>query len=482
MTGFIGRREELETLGTLLQKRSASLIVIKGRRRIGKSRLVEEFVKRHVFDAVYSFSGVFPTKETTAQSQRDEFASQLNKQGFPKIKAEDWNDLFWLLADKVKQGSIVIFFDEISWMGSKDANFLGKLKNAWDLYFKKNDKLILILCGSISAWIEKNILGSTGFVGRISLDVTLKELPLFDCEKFWGRQAKHVAAYEKLKVLSVIGGVPLYLEHIDPTLSAEENIKRLCFLPHGILFEEFERIFSDLFSIRSEKYKKIIHCLSNQALPQEEICKCLGIKQSGDISEYLEDLIKSGFIARDYTWRIRDGRMSTLSQYRLCDNYSRFYMKQIYPNRLKIENKKFNAVSLNNLPGWNTLVGLQFENLVLNNRLLLWHILKIQPDEIICDNPYFQRKTTRYPGCQIDYLIQVKYNTLYICEIKFSKNEIKKDIIHEMQKKIAALMIPKNFSYRPILIHVNGVKDEVVDDGFFAAIIDFGQFLQCTTA
>jgi AAA+ ATPase superfamily predicted ATPase len=478
MPHFIGRKEELETLSALLQKKSASLVVMKGRRRIGKSRLIEEFAKQHASEVFYSFSGVLPAKETSAQSQRDEFASQLAKQGFPKIKAEDWNDLFWLLADKVKHGRVIILFDEISWMGSKDFDFLGKLKNAWDLYFKKNDKLILILCGSVSAWIEKNILSSTGFVGRVSLDMTLKELPLSDCDKFWGRRAKQASAYEKLKILSVTGGVPLYLEHIDPARSAEENIKSLCFVPHGILFEEFEKIFSDLFSKRSEKYKNIVRCLSNRPAQQEEICQCLGLKQSGDITEYLDDLIKAGFIVRDHTWRISDGRISTLSQYRLCDNYSRFYIKNIYGNRLKIENKQFAAASLANLSGWNILMGLQFENLVLNNRHLLWRILKIQPEDIICDNPYFQRKTERYAGCQIDYLIQAKYNTLYICEIKFSKDEIKRDVIHEVQEKISALAMPKNFSYRPILIHVNGVKEEVIDKEFFAAIIDFGQFLK----
>jgi uncharacterized protein len=478
MTDFIGRKEELETLSSLIKKRSASLVVIKGRRRIGKSRLVEEFSKRYAFDISYTFSGIFPTKDTTAQSQRDEFSAQLGKQGFPTIKAADWNDLFWLLADKVQHGKIIILLDEISWMGSKDPDFLGKLKNAWDLFLKKNDQLILVLCGSISTWIEKNILSSTGFIGRVSLNMTLNELPLYDCEKFWGKRAKQVSSYEKLKLLSVTGGVPLYLEHIDPTLSAEENIKRLCFLPHGILFEEFERIFSDLFSNRSEKYRKIIFCLANRPAQQEEICKSLGLKQSGDISDYLDDLIKSGFITRDYTWRISNGRLSKLSQYRLCDNYSRFYIKQVYPNRIKIENRQFTTASLSFLPGWNTLMGLQFENLVLNNRHLLWNILKISPEEIICNNPYFQRKTLRSAGCQIDYLIQLKYNTLYICEIKFSKNEIKSDVIHEMKKKISALVIPKHFSYRPILIHVNGVNDEVVDDDFFAAIIDFGQLLK----
>src|SRR3990167_9105827 len=327
MTGFIGRAEELGTLDTLLKKKSASMIVIKGRRRVGKSRLIEEFARRVKHDVFYSFAGLPKTKETTAKTQRDAFATQLSKQGFPKIIAEDWTDLFWLLADKSTTGRIIVALDEISWMGSLDPDFLGKLKNAWDLRFKKNDQFILFLCGSISTWIEENILSSTGFLGRISIDMTLKELPLTDCEKFWGRQTQHLSAYEKLKVLSVTGGVPLYLEHIDSTVSAEENIKRLCFQPEGILFGEFDKIFSDLFSKRSEKYKKIVRSLANRSTSQDEICRSLGLKQSGDIGEYLDDLIKSGFISRDFTWRVDKGKISTLSKYRLSDNYARFYVK-----------------------------------------------------------------------------------------------------------------------------------------------------------
>src|SRR5260221_22523 len=83
-------------------------------------------------------------------------------------------------------------------------------------FFKKNDQLMFIICGSVSTWIEENILSSTGYLGRVSLDLTLKELPLPDCVKFWGPHASRVSAYEKLKVLAVTGGVPLYLEHIRP--------------------------------------------------------------------------------------------------------------------------------------------------------------------------------------------------------------------------------------------------------------------------
>lgn len=476
MTGFIGRQNELEELKQLLKKNSTSLVVIKGRRRIGKSRLLEEFGK--LFKNTFFFSGLPPTPETTNQSQKNEFAKQLSRQIHKSnFNIDDWGDLFWTLSQHTKKGSVLIVLDEISWMGSKDPDFLGKLKNSFDLYFKKNDKLILAICGSSSAWIEKNILSSTGFLGRESLVLTLEELPLKDCVEFWGSEKTRVSAHEKLKLLSVTGGVPRYLEHIQPHISAEANIQNMCFKTSGILFDEFEKIFSDLFAPKNGLYKNIVHFLSNGVSDQKSISEAIGLKISGDISDYLNDLIKSGFISRDYTWDIKNGELSSLSHYRLKDNYSRFYLKYILHNRAKIEAGNMKNMSLSSLKGWTTIMGLQVENLVLSNRDLIKNSLKIDPNEIICDNPYFQRKTEKKQGCQIDYLIQTKFNTLYLCEIKYSKNLIGPQVIDEMKEKIKQLSLPRHFSYRTVLIHVNGVSEALEESQYFSHILDLSEFL-----
>lgn len=478
---FIGREQELTTLAGLIKKKSASIIVIKGRRRIGKSRLVEEFAKRHAFEAFYRFAGISPTQTTTAQSQRDVFLGQfINQFGAPIDNTEiqsDWTILFKTLAKKTEKGPTILLFDEISWMGSKGPDFLGKLKDAWDVYFKQNDKLILIICGSVSTWIEKNILSSTGYLGRISLDLTLKELPLADSAKFWGSHAKQVSAYEKFKVLAVTGGVPLYLEHIHPDISAEENITALCFRQSGLLYREFDNIFSDLFSKRSALYKKIVESLTKGALTREEICEQVDQVSLSNIGEYLQDLMISGFISQDRTWQLKTGRPAKMSRYRICDCYSRFYLKYIEPNKHKIEHDQLIANKVSSLTQWSSIMGLQFETLVLNNRRLIWETLKIAPEEIIFDNPYFQNKTKRHPGCQIDYLIQTKFNTVYVCEIKFSQKEIGSSIIEEVEEKIQRLSLPKHFSYRPVLIQTNGVSEELEDSGYFSNIINLETWL-----
>jgi len=135
MSRFIGRNKELEGLKGLCKKNSASLVVIRGRRRIGKSRLAEEFSKS--FSNSYLLSGVPPDKKTTAKDQRNEFSRQMRRLRIPLSGLDDWGDLFKDLAIFCNRGKTLIILDEITWMGNLDASFLPKLKMIWDTFFKK---------------------------------------------------------------------------------------------------------------------------------------------------------------------------------------------------------------------------------------------------------------------------------------------------------------------------------------------------------
>lgn len=471
---FIGRKKELESLELLLKKKSSSLVVIHGRRRVGKSRLIKEFVsdKKN-----WIFSGLPPVKGITKQRQLDAFSTQISQNlHMPKIQVSEWIEHFNFLGNQAKGQKIVIVLDEISWMGSEDPDFLGHLKTAWDLNFSENPELILILCGSVSSWIEENILKSTGFLGRISVDMVLEELSVAESGEFWGAQKSKISAYEKFKMLSVTGGVPKYLEEIIPSQSAEDNIHRLCFKSEGLLFREFDQIFSDLFSKKAQTYSNIVKTLAYTSLTLDEICERLNLEKSGSVSSYLDDLELAGFVHEDYTWNLLTNGESRLKKFRLKDNYIRFYLRYIEPNRDRIEKDLFDSKTFMHMPGWESVMGLQFENLVINNLKSLCRMLHIDLIDIVKAGPFFQRATKRQKGCQIDLMIQTKHNTLYICEIKFSTSEVKNSVVEEMEKKIETLSVPKRFSIRQVIVHVNGVSQSVKNSEVFSEIIDFSQF------
>lgn len=169
---FIERK--LEILERLRLKTCSSLAVISGRQSVGKSTLIKEFLKDK---KSWSFSGIPPKKHKTKQEEIDYFVKQMTQNiGIPELEATEWAEVFWHLGKQAqKEKELVIFFDEISWMGSKDYNFLGYLKTEWDKTFSRCPHLILILCGSVSNWIEENIIKSTGFYGRISTVLKVEE-------------------------------------------------------------------------------------------------------------------------------------------------------------------------------------------------------------------------------------------------------------------------------------------------------------------
>lgn len=470
---FIGRKAELRELRKLADSPRSKLVILEGRRRVGKSRLVAEFARGRRF---YRFTGLAPTPETGAQLQRDEFLRQLSQQtGLPAVRSEDWSVPFEFLARETASGRLIILFDEISWMADKDPTFLSKLKTAWDTYFSRNPRLMLILCGSVSSWIQKNIVSSTAFLGRPSRDIKLEELTLPECNLFWGKL--RASPYEKLKVLSVTGGIPRYLELIDPALGAEDNIRDLLFSRNSALLNEFKLIFSDTFGARSDTYRRIVASLLKGPASLNEILHSTRRSKSGDYSEYLNDLVTAGFLARDHTWHLKTGEVSNLSRYRLKDNFLRFYLRYVAPNKPAIEKGFFENRSMSSLPGWETVLALQFENLVLNNLRAVIDALGILGQDVIFANPFFQRKTRTQAGCQIDLAVQTRFDTVFACEIKFSKSMVKPAIIGEMQKKLASLKLPPRFSVRPALIHVNGVHPDVIDSQYFAKIVDFGELL-----
>lgn len=474
---FIGRQKELDYIQSALRKKTASLIVIKGRRRIGKSRLVDEFAKGHVY---YRFSGLAPDEKITAQTQRDYFASLLSQQtGLPEIKTDDWTKLFALLNERTKSGSSILLFDEITWMASDDPTFLAKLHAAWETYFKHNPELILILCGSVSAWIEKNILGSTGYFGRVSINLSLHELPVSACNDLMMALGFKGSEQEKLMLLGVMGGIPWYIEHIDPGLSAIENIKRLCFVENGLLVDDFNRIFRDLFGEGRRKIQKsIVKFLADGPAEYAEISKNIAYPSGGSLTDYLNELELSGFISRDYSWNLKTGKKKEISRFRLSDNYLRFYLKYIEPKLAQIQKGQFQETSVDTLPAWNTILGLQIENLILNNRKRIQKILHINPSHIVNDNPFLQKKTSKQRGCQIDYLIQTKFKTLYVIEIKFFSGPIGCEVIQEVQEKISRLNLPRGLTPLPVLAVANGITRSLIEQDYFVKIIHLADLLQ----
>ena len=472
---FIGRKPELERLKALYKKNAPSLVVVKGRRRIGKSRLLGEFAQTSSAQTFWSFAGLAPEDGISAQKQRDNFARQLALMlKIPPMTFLDWSDAFEHLSLHLKPGDIILL-DEISWMGSKDPSFIPKLKAWWD---KQTGHRLLVFCGSVSTWIEENILKSTAFFGRINLTISLEPLSIAESAELLRTLGMQLSAYDIYKLLSIVGGVPWYLEQFNPNITADENIKQLAFEKNGLLVTEFDRIFHDLFNGKGTTYKKILDSLKNGAKTLSEIRQSIEFAHSGTLSQMMDHLITAGFVVKQSLWSFKTTRPLKQSLYRVSDPYMRFYLKVIEPNRNGIAEGGFDQVPLSTMPGFETHIGLQLEALLLQNRSVLLQKLGVSPVDIVRSGPYRQTKTTTQQGCQIDYLIQTKTNSLFICEFKFKKREIGRDIISDMQDKISRLKTPKGFAKVAVLFHLSGVASSVGTSPYFYRVVDIGDFLE----
>jgi hypothetical protein len=469
---FFGREDELAQLSALWNKRVSSLVTCRGRRRVGKSTLVERFA------AVTGcrFVKIEGRRPKPGMSNADElaaFASQLADQSEAERTAPaTWNDAFRRLSREIRDGEkTVVLLDEISWLAHYDDAFADELKIAWDNILKKHDRLVLVLCGSVSSWLRDNIVENGAYVGRRSLDIVVRELPLRDCVRFWGAAAARTSPREIFDVLSVTGGVPRYLEEIDPALPAAENIRRLAFLPNSVLRNDFDEMFSDVITRRPAFTGHVLRALVDGPKGAEELAAVLGVPRSGNITLALRQLEDAGLVAREAGRNPESGRPVKNRRYRIRDNYARFYLKFVEPVKEVIDDGSFAFVSMEQFDGWETVMGLQFETLIVNNYPELLPSLHLGRALIVSAAPFHRNAGAKSgrKGLQVDLLLQTR-QSVCIVEIK-RQRRIGKEVVAEVEEKCRRLSRPSGVSLKTALVYDGELAPSLEADAYFDALV-----------
>ena len=495
---FFGRDELLDDLLALFGKRTSSLVTCRGRRRVGKSTLIETFARRA--DARFiRIEGLRPAEKLNNAAELAHFAAQLAAQtGCEATPPSNWLNAF-LRLDRELGGTrrTVMLLDEISWMAHYDPAFAGTLKTVWDSHLKKHPRLVLVLCGSVSTWIRDHIVDDGSFYGRRSLDIVVPELPLPECVKFWGREAERLDRREIIDVLSVTGGVPRYLEEIDPGATAEENLRRLCFRPKGVLREDFDEMFSDVITRQPTFTGRTMRLLADGPRSAAEIAKAIGMERGGRVSDALDQLVESGLASADEGANPATGKAAREKRYRIRDNYTRFYLKYIEPAKVAIDGGKFPFNGLERLDGWESVMGLAFENLVVNNWPQLLKPLHLDAAQVVSAAPWRRagsrkketaekgkRKGARgktdttvqdRKGVQVDLLLQTR-RSVCVIEVK-RRREIGREVVDEVAEKVRRIPVRDGMSVRTALVYEGDLAPVVEADGWFDAIVPFRQLL-----
>ena len=265
-------------------------------------------------------------------------------------------------------------------------------------------------------------------------------------------------------------------EEIDPTLSADENVRVMCFSEDGPLFKDFNAIFSEIFGKTTLVKADILRKLSAGAATCSELASRMGVKRGGSLSRNLDELAEAGFLSRDDNINPSTGRKAKSPRYRVSDNYIRFYLKYIEPHESEIRAGRFGFGSLGGLPEWNVEKGFQFENLVANHASALFPHLKLDGVTVRSAAPFSMRgKDGSQRGLQIDLLIQTA-RVSWLVEVK-RRNRIGREIEDEMVEKLSRFPRRKGISLRTALVYEGSLDETVARDGFFDAIIPFTSIL-----
>ncbi len=462
---FYGREHELNIIKNAIGSKRAELGIVYGRRRVGKSTLLTKAAARK--KDLY-FEGL---QQAPLKKQIEHFMQQLADQtGTPRSVARDWREAFDVFSFHIRKGKHYIVFDEFPWMASGRSELVSLLKFFWDNRWKANSGITLVLCGSIAGFMLNHLVHSKALHNRKTFEIKLPSLPASEAKLFF---KKFRSDFEIAKFLMVFGGIPKYLEQIDPRHSLINNVDRLCFQKHGFFLTEFETIFKEQFKV-TRTYERIVKWLAERSCAKEELAERLGMASGGGLTGYINNLEQADFV-NVFTPKSVLGKGDKTRKLVLWDEWLRFYFTYIGPNRKVIE--------LNTHPGLfeqlagsslDTYFGLCFERLCLKNLSRIFSRMEMDISSIIGFGPFFRqrkRKGKDEPGLQIDILVRRKGQVLTLIECKFSSQPVGISVIKDVQRKVKLLKVPRIFTVERVLICGGEVTSPLQNSDYFHHIL-----------
>ena len=416
---LIGRENEIKIFKHSLSSRKSDMILVYGRRRVGKTFMIKKVLDRKID---FEMTGI---QKGYLKDQLKNFAQKLSEYAYDGLEIKppkNWMEAFQMVKNylsKKKKKKKVIFLDELPWMASHRSKFIPMLGHFWNDWAVHNN-VLLVVCGSAASWMIDNVLNNKGSLhNRITEYISLQPFTLYETELYLKHKKIKANRYQILQLYMVCGGIPFYLDLMKPDQSIAQNIDRLCFSPNGFLVDEFERVFHSLFD-KADNHISIIKALATKwtGISREEIVKSSGLSNGGGLTRILAELEKSAFIQSYQPYNKK--KKTTL--YRLIDNYSLFNLQFVEKHKLSKQKNTF--LQIFNTPKYNVWTGYSFENICLIHHYQLSKALGIsQIQHSFSSYRYRGDDSTR--GMQIDLLIDRADGIINLCEMKFSSTKYK---------------------------------------------------------
>ena len=328
---FVGRSRELEVLDALWQSPKAMLLILYGRRRVGKTRLLTHWLRRYPGQGLY-----WVAEPTSSLSQLRSFSQAI--MSFmdpeadipPEFTFSSWELALRQLARHAQEKRVAIFIDEVTYLIDVDPEFVGMLQKIWD-HWLSDANLMLVLSGSQMGIMRRHLLDyQAPLYGRATAQMQLPPLPYGATSDFF----PDYSAADRVALYAMWGGVPAYWERLDAGQSIMENLRQTILPAHSWMVDEARILLSD-FITDMHNYVGILRAIADGRQTMGEISKRTGLA-SGKASFYLSVLRDTGFVTREVPVSHRNREDSRSGRYVVIDPCLRFFYRFISANQSKL--------------------------------------------------------------------------------------------------------------------------------------------------
>ena len=422
---FINRERELSALKKFWQEKNAQLIVIYGKRRVGKTELIKQFIreKPHIYFLAQKINE-HENLKLLGEAAGEYFDNDiLKRKGF-----ENWKWVFEYLRKNVKERTVFVI-DEFPYLAEANKGISSVFQSGWDEYLK-NTPVFLILCGSSISMMEDEVLSyKAPLYGRRTGQIFLKPFPFFEAKKFY----PNTSFARCLGLYSIAGGNPSYLKIFNPRLSLEANIKRNILQPEAFLYNEVEFILRE--ELREPRnYFAILKAIALGRNKISEIVNETGLPK-GILHKYLFILEDIHIIQKEVSVTEKNPLKSRKGIYKLQDQFFKFWFKYILPNKGNIEEGRVDLVLKKIKDDFNLMVSENYENAakeVINN-----HKSRFFPINKI--GRWWDRNE------EIDIVaLNEEENKILFGEVKWSNKPVGIDIYNSLKRKSLKVELHKD--------------------------------------
>lgn len=437
---IIGRKREIAELQRHLESGRAEFIAVYGRRRVGKTFLINEVFRDNM---VFRHTGLSPynrKKKVSLKDQLQNFYFSLLRYGMEGINPpKSWMEAFFLLERFLERQSNgtrqVVFIDELPWMDTPRSGFLTALESFWNGWCNSQHNICFVVCGSATSWMLDNLINNKGgLYGRLTCEIRLLPFTLQECEAYFQSRHIRMSRYNITQAYMILGGIPYYLDYFSPDLSLAQNIDALFFSSKAKLGDEFERLFNSVFD-NADNCMSIVRTLGKRhaGYTRNEISKMTGIAPNGELTNMLKALTGSAFVTR-YT---PFGSSSKDEYYRLSDCFCWFWL-HFKENRHIVENDYWqHHLREPEIRSW---CGIAFEEVCMQHIRQIKTALQIAGVSSV-ESSLVIRGDNDNVGTQIDLIIDRADDVVNVCEMKYYTSQfmVTKAYSEKLRHRISVL-------------------------------------------